>query len=286
MLKIAVVAPSGAAKPGTKARFAEALAASPHAGKVEIAIHRDAFAADHHFAGSDEVRLAAFLEAANDPTVDVVWALRGGYGSSRLLAGICAGLGPAARDKVYIGYSDFGFVLAALQGQGVRRLAHGPMPVDAGGAGGAAAVDRVLGFLTSGFASGLDPAVKPGSTRRLAFNVTVLRSMLATPWMPQLAGAELFLEDVGEHDYALDRTMCQLAATEAFRTLAGVRIGRFSYTDPVEQKTFGIDQAEIVRFWCGRAGVPVLGAADIGHDSGNRIVPFGAWAGPDAGGWA
>ncbi len=286
MPKIAVVAPSGAAKPGTDASFAAALAASPHAGKVEIAIHRDAFATDHHFAGSDDMRLAAFLEAANDPTVDVVWALRGGYGSSRLLAGIRAGLKPVAKDKVYIGYSDFGFVLAALQGLGVRRLAHGPMPVDANGAGGAAAVDRVLGFVTSGYRTGLDATVTPGDTPRLAFNVTVLRSMLATPWMPQLAGTELYLEDVGEHDYALDRTMCQLADTAAFRSVAGVRIGRFSYTDRAEQKTFGIEQDAIVRHWCQLAGVKVLGPADIGHDSGNKIVPFGRWAGPEAGGWA
>jgi muramoyltetrapeptide carboxypeptidase len=119
-VRIAVVAPSGAAQPGLDKALAAAVAKSRFAGEVSVEVHPDAMRVSGHFAGTDAQRLKAFLEVANDPSVDAVWALRGGYGSGRLLEGIKAGLKPAARDKTYLGYSDFGFVLGLLYASASR----------------------------------------------------------------------------------------------------------------------------------------------------------------------
>ena len=73
---------------------------------------------------------AAFLEVANDSGFDALWFARGGYGSCRIAEEVLAGLGPAARKKAYLGYSDAGYVLAGLYRAGFERVAHGPMPGD------------------------------------------------------------------------------------------------------------------------------------------------------------
>ena len=281
MIRIAVIAPSGAVDPENFAALDQAVAASAVAGKVQITVHPATRKASGHFAGTDAERLQSFLEVANSPDHDVIWALRGGYGSNRILGGLTAGLKKAAEGKTYLGFSDFGFVLAALHRQGFKRLAHAPMPVDAlKKDGGAGAIDRVLRFVT-GDLSGLDRAVTPGPVPRFAFNVTVLRSMLGTPWMPDMTGAELFLEDVGEYSYALDRSMWQLAESGLFRRVAGVRLGRFT-AEMANVRPFGTSQPDLMAYWCVKGGARILGPADIAHDADNKIVPFGVWSG----GWS
>lgn len=278
MIRIAVIAPSGAVDPANFAAFDKAVAASSVAGKVEVTVHPATRNASGHFAGTDAERLHSFLEVANSPDYDVIWALRGGYGSNRILGDLVTGLKKAAEGKIYLGFSDFGFVLAALYRHGFNRLAHAPMPVDAlKKDGGAGAIDRVLRFVT-GDLSGLDPTVTPGPVPRFAFNVTVLRSMLATPWMPDMTGAELFLEDVGEYSYALDRSMWQLAESGLFKRVAGVRLGRFT-AEMENVRPFGTSQPDLMKDWCVKGGAQVLGPADIAHDADNKIVPFGVWPG-------
>ena len=70
------------------------------------------------------------------------------------------------------------------------------------------------------------------------------------------------------------RAMFHLTGNPAIRRVAGIRLGRC--TDILENDPdFGQSEEEVVRYWCERAGIPFLGRADIGHDSGNRVVPFG-----------
>jgi muramoyltetrapeptide carboxypeptidase len=273
---IAVVAPARRLDPQLAQRLEALVADGPWAGQVELRIDPRCFESHGHFAGPDAVRRAAFLDAARDPDVDAIWFARGGYGSARLLEGLEQDLPPAARAKTYLGYSDTGFLLAALSVLGCARCAHGPLVGDLAREGGELAIQRALGFLSGADFGGLEPSVLTAQRPQLAFNLTVLRSLIGTRWLPPGAGAELLVEDVGEYDYAVDRTAWQLSQNGWFRGLAGVRIGRF--TAPVENDVaFEIGQAEAVRLWSQRAGVPVLGAADIGHDSANRIVPFGRW---------
>ena len=237
--------------------------------QLELAFHEQCFAADGHFAGPDEQRLAAFLECANDPGINAVWFAKGGYGSNRLLPDAIEGLGAAARHKSYLGYSDCGFLLGALYQAGIGRQIHAPMPVDIRRDFGADAVRRSLAWF-AGDDSGQEPEL--GDELTAAFNLTTLAALAGTRFMPSLAGHVLIVEEVAEHFYAIDRLFFQIASI--LPNLAGLRLG--DVTDvPENDRPFGADAEGIARHWCGRAHIPYLGRARIGHSAANRIVPFG-----------
>lgn len=251
------------------------LAADRFGGRAEIVFHPQCFSADGHFAGSDAERSAAFLEAANDPDFDAVWFGRGGYGSARLDPSLWGRLGPAARRKAYLGYSDMGFLLARLDRLGVGRPTHGPMPSDINRPNGEAAVLRALSWLVDGDDSGVAAAAGQGA---LAFNLCVLTHLLGTPHEPEFAGRILMVEEVSEHLYRVDRALFQATSTPSVRRAAGLMLGRVSDV-PVNDPQFGRTEEEIARYWCARSGVAWLGRADIGHDADNKIVPFSASVG-------
>ena len=79
---------------------------------------------------------------------------------------------------------------------------------------------------------------------------------------------------MGEADYRTDRAMFHITGQPAIRRVAGIRLGRISDITP-NDPDFGLTSEQIVRYWCDRSGIPYLGRADIGHDSANRVVPFG-----------
>lgn len=236
---------------------------------VELVFHRQCFERHGHFAGDDATRLAAFLDCANDPQVDAVWFAMGGYGSNRIAADAIAGLGEAARGKTWLGYSDTGYLLAALYRHGIGMPVHGPMVGDIARDGGEAAVDRAVGYLTGDMA-GLEPDIdsRPVS----AFNLTTLAMLCGTELMPDLSGHVVLVEEVAEHLYVVDRLFFHIS--QHLQGIAGLRLGRISAV-PENDRPFGQSEEEIARYWCGKAGVPYLGFADIGHDAANRIVPFG-----------
>jgi muramoyltetrapeptide carboxypeptidase len=270
-MRIAVVAPSSRFSEQAAARVARIVA--ERRPEIELYLHPQCFLGDGHFAGSDEARLAALVEVANDPGIDAVWFARGGYGSCRIAEDALARFGPAARGKSWLGYSDAGFLLAGLYRAGYPNVAHGPMPQDAMRAGGEAAVERALDWLITRSGDALEPGLVPGA-RHAAFNITVFGLLLGTPLEPDLTDHVLMLEDLSEPTYATDRAMFHIVSTPSVRRIAGVRLGRVSDVTPNEPD-FGEDAEAVVRRWCARAGIAFLGPADIGHDSANRVVPFG-----------
>ena len=282
MTRIGVVAPSsrvGVVAPSSRFTDAAAdrvreLAAASHPG-MEIVFHPQCFLTHNHFAGTDAARAAAFIEFANDSSLDAVWFARGGYGSCRFAEEAIAALTPAARDKLYLGYSDAGFLLAGLYRAGFPHLAHGPMPQDAVRDGGDAAVARALDWLAERAPASLEPGLERGRAHA-AFNLTVFSHLLGTPLEPDLTDHILLIEEVAEHTYRTDRAMFHITSTPSVRRLAGLRLGRCSDV-PDNDPDFGESEEKVVRFWCEKSGIPFLGRADIGHDSANRIVPFGAF---------
>jgi muramoyltetrapeptide carboxypeptidase len=244
--------------------------------EMKLEFHPQCFVRDGHFAGSDAVRVAAFLEWANDPTFDAIWFARGGYGTCRVAEPILAGLGAAARAKTYLGYSDAGYLLAGLYKAGIGTVAHGPMPGDMLRRG-EAPVRRALAWLARRDPASLEENVAAGE-RAAAFNMIVFSQLLGTPLEPDLAGQVLMLEEVDEHMYRIDRTMFHITGQASVRRVAGIRLGGCDPIPPNDPE-FGQDEEEVVRHWCGRSGISYLGRAAIGHDAGNRVVPFGRAAG-------
>ena len=272
-IKIGIVAPASRLDPAVAERTI-ALAQSLYPDRPpELRFHPQCFLSSGHFAGDDETRARAFLEVATDPGIDALWFARGGYGSGRLAACVLAGLTPAAARKTYLGYSDAGALMAALYTRGFSGLAHGPMPADLNRDGGEAAVRRALAFLVERSPSALEPSVTAGGLTA-AFNITMLSHLIGTPWQPDLRGHVLMLEDVSEHVYRIDRAIWQITANTGMRGLAGIRLGRCSAIPPNEPD-FGRTPEQVVRHWCEVSGIPYLGAADIGHDIDNKVVPLG-----------
>jgi muramoyltetrapeptide carboxypeptidase len=267
-MKIAVVAPSCTLRPEA-AEMALAIAAAR--GDCELAIHPQCFLSEGHFAGPDATRLAALREVMADDSVNAVWFARGGYGSNRIAEAAVADLPPVARAKTYMGYSDSGFLLAAFDRAGLS-VAHGPLVQDGLRQGGDAALHRALDWLVKRDPSALEPGLEPGR-RALAFNLTVLSSLLGTPIEPDFTDADLIIEDVAEHDYRIDRTMFHVTGSAAVRTCRRLRLGRMSDI-PDNDPPFGQGPETIVPHWCERHSIAFGGHADIGHDSANKVVPF------------
>lgn len=264
-MRIGIVAPSCPITPELAERLHQLAG-----GRAELRIHPQCYLTHGHFAGPDAARADALVEYANDPDLDAVWFARGGYGACRIVEAVLPRLSGAARDKQWMGYSDAGTLLGALYAEGYRRVAHGPMPADLNRRGGDAAVNRALDWLVDGRESACEAS--PG--RKAAFNITILAHLIGLPWQPDLNGHVLMLEEVSEYHYRIDRALAQITAHPGIRRVAGIRLGRCSQI-PENDVDFGMDEVAIAEHWCRVSGIPFLGRADIGHDSANKVVPFG-----------
>ncbi len=271
--RIGVVSPASRVSldvPARVQRLAEAL----FPGRTpEIVFHPQCFASHGHFAGDDATRARAFLDFANDGSFDAVWFARGGYGSCRVAEAILEGLAEPARGKAYLGYSDAGTLLAALYRQGFEHVSHGPVAQDILRDDGDQAAGRALAWLVDRAPGALEPTVGTVA-KTAAFNVTILSQLLGTPLQPDLDGHVLMLEEVSESMYRIDRSLFHITSNPGVRRVTGIKLGRCSHIPP-NDPDFGMTEEEVARYWCRRSGIPWLGRADIGHDVGNKIVPFG-----------
>jgi muramoyltetrapeptide carboxypeptidase len=272
-IKIGVMAPASPID-GTVAERVEDIAAGHDSGRsIDIHFHPQCFLASGHFAGDDAARTEAFLDIANDGTFDALWFARGGYGSCRIAEASIARLTPVAGNKVYLGYSDTGSLLAGLYKAGYTGLAHGPMPSDILRTGGEAAVERGLAYLIDGAPDTLEASVST-ETPTAAFNMAVLSQLLGTPLQPDLTDHVLMLEEVDEYMYRIDRFLFHITSNPGVRRVSGIMLGRCGDI-PSNDRDFGQTEEEAMRHWCEVSGIPYLGRADIGHDIHNKIVPLG-----------
>ncbi len=271
-MKIGIVAPANRMDPAVAERVKQ-FAADLYPDDVTLQIHPQCFLSSGHFAGDDQARARAFVEVANDPSIDALWFGRGGYGSCRILEYALPKLSETAWNKTYLGYSDMGSLLGALYARGFPNLAHGPMPSDIARPGGEAAVKRALAFLVDRDPASLEPSME--GARRVAFNIETLAGLIGTPYEPDLTGHVLMLEEIAEYMYRIDRSLFHILSSPKMRRLSGLRLGRCSDI-PKNDPDFGKTEVEVAEYWCNRTAIPYLGRADIGHDADNRVVPFGA----------
>jgi muramoyltetrapeptide carboxypeptidase len=273
-MRIGICAP---ATPFTREDADRVIAlAVEHNPQTELVFHKQCFIEKGHFAGADAKRLEAIVAMANDPAFDAIWFVRGGYGSCRIAEETVKALKAPARNKSYMGYSDQGNVLGALYKAGIGWPVHGPMPGDIRRKGGDKAVLRALDWLVKGDPKALESHMLRGQ-KHVAFNALTLAMMIGTPLMPDLKDHVLMIEEVSEHDYAFDRAMFNITTHLKGAGLAGIRLGRVSDV-PENDRPFGETPVQITKGWCAKNGIAYLGAADIGHDIDNKVVPFGTLA--------
>jgi muramoyltetrapeptide carboxypeptidase len=193
----------------------------------------------HQFAGTDWERLKGLQELLDDPSVNAIHCMRGGYGTGRILSKI-RWEKFLQYPKWIIGYSDITLLLCAAVSWGYEAV-HGPLGSEIAKAPGVCQ-KALLDILETGHSFYASENLAPlccGKTSGFLIggNLTLLHHLLATPWEPAWENALLLLEDVGEYLYRLDRMIQHFIVTQKWHNLAGIIIG--SFTD-CQEKNKGI----------------------------------------------
>ncbi len=273
------------------------------------------------FAGSDEARAQAFYGWAKDPALDVLWCARGGYGGVRilpLLEKLCSAKGAPPPGKLLVGYSDSTALFDFVRKRWGWSALHAPMPgmrefltLKASerdqlwkwirrDASVLSLATRSL-FSSARILNGLN-FNSSGSIEKemVGGNLSVLSSLAGTAYFPDLKGKFLFIEDVAEPLYRIDRMVMQLRLAKQAEGIAAVFLGNFlECGDRVSQvlkvnpknprsprpqelgplrKSVGA-KAGLIRIfseWTQALGVPLLGFLPVGHGSGKFALPIGA----------
>jgi muramoyltetrapeptide carboxypeptidase len=279
---VRVVAPAG---PFDAAAFAGGLEVLRDRLGLLPRFREDVAARERYLAGTDARRASEWREAVADPEARAIFCARGGYGSMRILPAV----DPRPlleRPRLVVGFSDVTALHAALNRAGLATL-HGPVVTQLG-----RLPDEPLAHLRALLfgeaprpARGGEPAPGAGlagdETIRagratgplLGGTLTLLSHLAGTPYLPAFDGAILFLEDVGEKPYRLDRYLTQLRLAGALDRIAGVAVGQLSGCDEGEVR--GLD---VVRDAVRDLGVPAIAGLPAGHDDRNFALPLGARA--------
>jgi len=252
--------------------------------------HRDdVFDRRGYFAGTPERRAAELREAFADPDCGAIIAARGGYG----LTTVAPLLDPeelAANPKIVVGCSDLTVLLNLLVQQAGVTAIHGPMVTGLGRGDDPEGAERLRALLTSGKApelrSSFDDAhafcLSPGVGRGRAVggSLSMLAATCGTPWQVDTRGAVLFLEDVGERPYRIDRLLTQLTQAGLFDEVAAVVLGDMTDCD---EANGSLSWRHAVDRIFRPMAVPVLAGLRFGHGVPNLAVPLGVAVQVDAG---
>jgi len=230
------------------------------------------------FAATDDERLAAVARMAHDPRVNVAMAARGGYGWSRLLDRVDFGA-LAASGKRWIGHSDFtAFQLAALAHAGMRTFA-GPMAASDFGAATPSAftLDHCWGLLGSGryeVECALDGPDFEGEGTLWGGNLAMVAHLVGTPHLPRVEHGILFLEDIAEHPYRVERMLYQLHFAGILARQRAVLLGAFNGYELAPNDN-GYDAAAMVAHFRATQGVPLYTGLPFGHVPDKLTLPVG-----------
>ncbi|NVD44824.1 S66 peptidase family protein [Qipengyuania atrilutea] len=238
-----------------------------------------------YLAGTDAERAADLNAMFADDAVSGIFAVRGGWGGARILElldweTICA------NPKLFIGFSDNTALHLAIAERAGFPTIHGPnaasswprtsweslwrlaftgeMPTLGGGDAGRS--------ITGGTARG----------RLLGGNLTIISTLMGTPWMPDLSGAILFLEDIDEAEYRIDRMLTQLRLAGVLERLSGIVFGQCTDCRSPTAETSGFTLNEVLDQHLRPLGIPAFTGANIGHVSGQVCLPSGVRAELDA----
>jgi len=239
------------------------------------------------FAGEDHQRIAALHAMAARDDVQVVMAVRGGYGLSRLLDGIdCAAL--AASGKVFVGHSDFTALQCAGYAYGRMPSIAGPMATyDFGAEQVNAFTEAHFWRVIHGEADEIEVACTSprGAAGRGAVlkgplwggNLALLANLAGTPYMPRISGGLLFVEDINEHPYRIERMLYQLMHAGILGRQKALLLGDFSAYRLAENDN-GFDFDAMVAHLRERLSIPVLTGLPFGHVRDKLSLPFGVRA--------
>ena len=284
---VSLVAPSGsasdAARVETSIRALESLGlrvkASPHCADAR-----------GYLAGEDAARAGELEAAFADPDTAAVFCLKGGYGTPRILDRIDYGI-VAAHPKAFIGYSDITALHVAFYQRAGLATIHGPMPssdmVPEFDPDSRAALERMLFSDATASAATAPLAVRnPGNRPFTALsagvaegplvggNLSLLAATMGTPYALRAEGKIVFIEDVDEAPYRIDRMLTQLRLAGVFEACAGVVFGAWTRCEPsAGKRSLSID--EVIQDIVLPCGKPVLAGVEAGHCAPTLTLPLG-----------
>jgi muramoyltetrapeptide carboxypeptidase len=299
---ISVVVPAG---PIDRKRIERAFERIRQLG-FKLKTYGDIFRRTGYLAGDDATRADELMQAFADPESSAVWCARGGYGVVRLLDRLDFDV-IRRNPKVFVGFSDITILHLAIQQRAGLITFHGPNLQDGFGkpdempAATAAALWRALSGKDLNVdhqppsedgayqldLSNVEPldirTIIPGTAqgRITGGNLAVICGLLGTPYEIDTTGRILFLEDVSERVYRIDRYLAQLTLAGKLGSAAGVVFGTFSYDDdePAESQA---EVAALIDKYCRPLQIPVLAGFPAGHAQYNLTLPMGALAEIDA----
>lgn len=258
----------------------EAFAAGIEVLRARYDVRHDdgVFAREGYLAGPDERRLAELAAALAEPDTRAIVMARGGYGLLRLLPFIDAGA-LVARPRPIVGFSDGTALLALAARAGVASI-HGPVVTQLGNLGASdqrALFERLETPGPAPLLDGLDGLI-PGRVRGplLGGNLEMFSRLVGTPYLPDVTGAILFFEDLGERPYRVDRLLAHLDLAGLFGAASGVVVGDFSgCREPEPTRADSPTAEEVLADRLGRLPIAVALGGAFGHGTRNRALPYG-----------
>jgi muramoyltetrapeptide carboxypeptidase len=251
-----------------------------------------------YLAGTDAQRAGDINAMFADPEVKAVFAVRGGWGCARLLP-LLDWDTIRAHPKLLVGFSDVTALHLAFAARAGFPSIHGP---NAANSWAKISWESLWRLAFSGetpvfappAAPEADPlaserwriaTIRPGQARGrlLGGNLSVLSALVGTPWLPEFDGAILFLEDVGEAEYRIDRMLSQLALSGMLGKVAGVVFGQCARCTAGVPGYTGFTVPELLEQYLLPLGVPAFAGANIGHVANQLSLPVGVDAEIDAG---
>jgi muramoyltetrapeptide carboxypeptidase len=253
---------------------------------------------DGYLGGSVEERLADLHDMFRDPAVNAIFAIRGGYGSAQLLNRIDYDL-VRRNPKIFLGYSDVTALHLAIHKRTGLVTFHGPVTLSRFSDYTQEHFRRAL-FTAEPLGRISNPpeknqlrpshllrAIRPGTARGplVGGNLTLISTTMGTPYEIDTRGRILFLEDVGEQPYSIDRMLTQLRLAGKLEDAAGIVFGECRDCRPREfqpsfESTFSL--GEVLDHMLGGLKIPVLSGLTIGHTDDQLTLPLGVMATLDA----
>lgn len=268
-----------------------------HIEKVEKILHEKGYHTvkgetlylqEGYLAGSDEIRAKEFMQFIADKSVHGIVTMRGGWGCQRILDRLDYSV-IAANPKVIMGFSDITSLINAIYTKTGLVTYHGPCGYSSWG-------DFTLGEVMRALVIGKPFSMSnPTDYRKdlktwvsgkadgelIGGNLTILVAMIGTAYEPKWGGKILFLEEIGEEPYRVDRMLWQLKQGGVFERVNGLVLGSFKDCEPEEpEKSFTL--AQVFEQHVAGLKIPVYQGAAIGHIAPKFTVPIGVRAEMDA----
>jgi len=243
---------------------------------------------DGYCAGSPEARLSDLHQLVADPSVNIIMAARGGFGLSHLLPHIdwkaCA-----ESQKLFCGFSDFTAFHLALYAQTGQMSLAGPMAVtDFSGKDESTLHTKHFWDVITQSGPSVhwypewqndqeQPSLQYEGTL-WGGNLSLVAHLIGTPWFPEIEGGILFLEDIGEAPYRIERMLMQLELAGVLHKQTAIVLGAFTGCEPPADAPAQYALKEVIAGLRQRFSGPVLTGLPFGHIKDKLTLPFGAQA--------